>query len=89
MWSLKRVETPNLIKSPMSVSTYKPIATAITCSENDEDAMVMLGAYRELERDNAALRAALELLLHVRGTSEDTPEVERQARAALAAGGAK
>ena len=36
------------------------------------------------EAENARLREALELLLYVRGTSEDTPEVADQARAALA-----
>ena len=43
----------------MSAQTYKPIATMITCREDDEEAMVMLSAYRELERENAALRRAL------------------------------
>lgn len=39
----------------MSVTTYKLCATAITCREDDEDAMVMLSAYRKLERENVAL----------------------------------
>ena len=43
----------------MSLSTYKPVATMITCREDDEEAMVMLSAYRELECENAALRKML------------------------------
>ena len=46
----------------MSVPTYKPIATMITCREDDENAMVTLGAYRELERENATLREDKERL---------------------------
>ncbi len=38
---------------------------------------------RELERENATLRETLELAIHVRGTSDDTPEVAAKMEAAL------
>ena len=46
----------------MSATTYKPIATMITCREDDQDAMVMLSEYRELERENAGLRELVSTL---------------------------
>lgn len=52
----------------VSIQTYKPIATMITCREDDEEAMVTVGAYRKLERENAALREQLKeanRLLHI------------------------
>ena len=54
----------------MSATTYKPIATMITCREDDEDAMVMLSEYRQLERENAALRASHGEIYAALGTSE-------------------
>lgn len=44
----------------MSIQIYKPIATMITCRDEDEEAMVTLGAYRALERENAELRADIQ-----------------------------
>lgn len=69
----------------MSTPTYKPVATAITCRDDDPDAMVMLGAYRKLEAVNTALRAAMELLLIGYEGMGGHPENNcvKQARAAL------
>jgi ribulose-5-phosphate 4-epimerase/fuculose-1-phosphate aldolase len=46
----------------VSVTTYRPVATAITCREDDAGAMVLFEDYRKLETENAALREDKERL---------------------------
>lgn len=59
------------------------MARAYLCEETWKEA-VNADFARELERDNARLRAALVLAIHVRGTSEDTAEVLCVMESALA-----
>jgi hypothetical protein len=65
--------------------TYKPIATAISCREDDPDAMVMLGVYRELQSELTALRAHNAALIdtfkilrdYIEGRRHDTENITK------------
>jgi len=49
----------------VSVTIYRPVATLMTCQEDNEYAVVMLDAYRQLERENAALREGLQSIWYM------------------------
>jgi hypothetical protein len=47
----------------VSAPTYKPIATMVTCHEDDQDAMVTLAEYRLLECELAAFKSSNERII--------------------------